>query len=84
MSEAATVRPSANRGDLSPLFDGFWYLSPLTSVFCGQFPANSMTPKIRGGGGIPRAAARSEPLDGFPASNELTSLPGQPSLEVVL
>ena len=42
-----------------------------------------MTPKIRGGRGIPEQH-QPEPWDGCPSSNELTSLLGQPSLEVDL
>ena len=42
-----------------------------------------MTLKIRGGRGIPQRT-QPEPTGRSPTSNELTSLLGQPSLEVVL
>jgi hypothetical protein len=58
MFEAVTVCYTANQRKLSPVFHGFWYLSSLTSGFCGEFLANSMIPEIwgEGGGGYPDSA----------------------------
>src|SRR5271155_2793142 len=54
MVEAVTVGRTHIIEPLSPLLSRFWYLSSLTSGFCGEFPANPMIPETRGGGGIPR------------------------------
>ena len=42
----------------SPLFHGFWHLSSLTCGFCGEFRANPMISRDRGGGGYPHLAKR--------------------------
>jgi hypothetical protein len=48
MLEAVTVGRTHIIPPRSPLFHGFWYLSSLTSGFCGEFLANPMIPKIEG------------------------------------
>src|SRR5271156_1114912 len=61
MVEAVTVCYRASRRALSPLFHGFYYLSSLTSVFCGEFPANVMIPVRGGGRGIPQFSVHTGP-----------------------
>src|SRR5580700_4994236 len=68
MVEAMTVRYTATRHALSPLSSRFWYLSSLTSGFCGEFPAKSMIPPDPGGEGVSRNRAKNEPSPGPSAS----------------